>query len=341
MPGCEALDRGNNFDTVRFLAAVAVLVSHSFPLAYGVNSVQPLGAFSRDQTNLGFIAVLVFFVISGYLITQSFDRSPVPLRFITARVLRIFPGLFVVLVLTATVLGATVTSLPLHQYFTDADTARYVYGGLFLVGLQFDLPGAFQGNPTSETVNGSLWTLWYELLMYLVVLALGVCRLLNRSTVLALWAGAMILHWLWIGGHYVEFGTSFLSGSVLYLWRDRILLDWRLALFSTVVLIGALVTEGFRLAFATFGAYLVMFLTVAPVVRLPNLARWGDLSYGIYIVAYPVQQAVSLLLGTKVTWYWNIVLSLPIVLALAWVSWHAVEKPALRLKKIANWPSFR
>lgn len=329
----RAAARGNNFDAIRFLAAAAVLVSHSFPIACRTNGAQPLTAFTHGQTNLGSIAVLVFFVISGYLITQSFDRDPAPLRFIKARVLRIFPGLLVALVLTAAVLGAAVTSLPLAQYLTQPDTAQYVYNGLSLVWMQYDLPGVFEGNPARAVVNGSLWTLEYEFLMYLVVLILGMGGLLGRRAVLALWLGALVLSWRWIGGNYVALGTPFLSGAVFYLWRDRVLLDWRLALLSTAALGGAMATGGFRLAFATFGAYLVVYLALAPCVRLPNLARQGDLSYGIYIFAWPVQQTAALLLGSAATWYWDVALSLPAVLALAWLSWHFVERPALLLKR--------
>ncbi len=298
--------------------------------------VQPLAIFSRDQTDLGSVAVLVFFVISGYLITRSFDRSPQPLRFLKARALRIFPGLFLTLVLTAVLLGPTITTLPLGAYFRDPNTAQYVYGGLSLVWLQYDLPGVFQGNPTAGVVNGSLWTLYYEFLMYLMVLALGMARVLRRDLVLVLWAVAMALLWRWVGGYYVAFGVPFLSGAVLYLWRDRVPLDWRLAAIGAVILLVSLHTTAFRLAFATVGAYLVMFLAVAPSVRLPNLARRGDLSYGIYIFAYPVEQTVAYVFGPAVTWQWVAVLSLPASLVLASLSWHFVEAPALSLKGPSN-----
>lgn len=336
-----ALNRGNNFDALRSLAAVAVLVSHSFPIAYGKDGVQPLVALSRGQTDLGSIAVLIFFVISGYLITQSFDRNPKPLRFLKARVLRIFPGLFLILVLSALVLGAAVTSLPLSEYFTRFDTVEYVYGGLTLVWMQQDLPGVFEDNPFRGAVNGSLWTLGYEFLMYLVVLALGMCRLLKGHVVLTLWLLAMGLSWRWIGGFYVAFGVPFLSGALLYLWRGHVLLDWRLAVISAAALAGSLATGGFRLAFAAFGSYLVVFLAIAPAIVLPNLARWGDLSYGIYIFAWPVQQSVALLLGAAVTWYWDAAISLPLVLMFAWLSWHVIEKPALlhkdRGRRVGAW----
>ncbi len=226
-----------------------------------------------------------------------------------------------------------ITPLPLAPYLTDFNTSQYVYGGLSLVWMQYDLPGVFESNPARGVINGSLWTLEYEFLMYLVVLGLGTARLLNRRVVLALWIGALVLSWSWLGENFLAFGTPFLSGAVLYLWRDRIPLDWRLALLSIVALGDSMATGSFRLAFATFGAYLVIYLAFAPSVRLPSLARWGNLSYGIYIFAWPIQQTVALLLGAAVTWYWDTVLSLPAILSLAWFSWHFVEKPALSLKR--------
>jgi peptidoglycan/LPS O-acetylase OafA/YrhL len=325
--------RSNNFDSLRFCAAVSVLVSHSFPLSFDIATPQPLYIWSTRQTDLGTIAVLVFFVISGYLVTQSFDRSPFVVRFLKARVLRIYPGLFAATFVTAFLLGPAITTLPAYEYFSQSDTAWYVPRNLSLFKLQYHLPGVFQDDPVRGVVNGPLWTLEYEVLMYLGVLALGVARLLRRGAVLAAWLGAMFLSWRWIGAYYVEFGTPFLSGAVLYLWRDRVPLDWRLAAVSAVGLAAALHTGGFRLAFATFGAYLVIFLATAPAVRLPDLARRGDLSYGIYIFAWPTQQTMTHLLGPPLSWYGNIAASLPVVLVLATLSWHLVERPALSLKR--------
>ena len=146
------------------------------------------------------MAVLIFFVISGYLVTQSFDRTPDAVRFFLARALRIFPGLFAALLLTVLVLGPAMTSLPLSRYFTDPATAVYVPINMTLVFMQYPLPGVFASNPGGQAANAVLWTLEYEFFMYAVVLALGMARLLNRITVPILWL-AMIILYLWpIGG---------------------------------------------------------------------------------------------------------------------------------------------
>ena len=326
-------DRRNNFDALRISAALAVLVSHAVPLTEGPRIPQPLVILSRGQTDLGSVAVLVFFVISGYLVTQSFDRAPVAQRFLKARCLRIFPALFVALMLTAVLLGPTFTTLSIRAYFVDPDSVRYVLGNASLLRIRYNLPGVFESNPTRLIVNGSIWTLPYEFLMYLGVLALGKLKLLRPRVVLVLLAIVLVLSWQWVGGDYVSFGAPFLSGATLYLWRDRIPLNWHLAALSAVALGASLLTKGFRIAFALFGAYLVIYLAIAPSVRLPDLARRGDLSYGVYVFAWPIQQSASYILGASVTWYTNILVSLPVVLGLAALSWHFVEKPALALKR--------
>ncbi len=333
--------RRNNFDALRIIAALAVLVSHAFPLAQGIRWPQPLEVLSRRQTDLGSVAVLVFFVISGYLITQSFDRGPAAKRFLTARCLRIFPALFVAVMLTAVLLGPAVTSLSTQAYFADPASLSYVLGNASLLHMRYGLPGVFDKNPTPSVVNGSLWTLQYEFLMYLGVLALGKLKLLRPSVVLILLAAVLVLNWRWVGGYYVSFGAPFVAGAALYLWRDRIPLDGRLAALSAVALVASLLTGGFRLAFMLFGAYLVIYLAMARSVRLPDLARRGDFSYGVYVFAYPAQQSVSYLLGPSATWYANLLVSLPVVLGLAALSWHCVERPALALKRSTRRPAVR
>jgi peptidoglycan/LPS O-acetylase OafA/YrhL len=324
--------RQNNFDALRFLGAVAVLVSHSFPLSYGSKGVQPLKEFSHGQTDLGGAAVAMFFIISGFLITKSFEQNPDVVRFLKARVLRIFPGLIVVLSLTV-IAGASVTSLTLGEFASNIETIEYLTLGITLRYLQYDLPGVFDGNPSS-TVNGSLWTLYFEFIMYTGVLIAGVSRNLKRGSITLAYAVTWVVSvFLW-DHSLADLGVYFLGGATFYLWRDRIPLSKTLAVLSTLALVATLRLGGFQAAAASLGVYLTLFCALSPAVRPPNFARWGDLSYGIYIFAWPVQQLVTLALGSAVTWCWNTALSLPVTLALAFVSWHLVEKPALSLK---NW----
>ena len=151
--------RDNNLNLLRVLAAAAVLVSHAYPITRGPEAEEPL--HNLTGFTLGTVAVYVFFVVSGFLIAKSFEGSKGVLDWSAARVLRLFPGLFVALALTVLVLGPIVTTLPLAAYFADPATLAYLPQNLALIAQRFDLPGVFVGNPYPSAVNGSLWTLFY------------------------------------------------------------------------------------------------------------------------------------------------------------------------------------
>lgn len=157
-------DRDNNLNLVRITAALAVLVTHSFALTLGPNA-EPLR--QHLGTTLGTMAVDVFFVASGFLVTFSLAKRQSVLEFVLARALRILPALFVMLLLSVAVLGPAFTALPLADYFADRRVATYLIKGATLVtGIEFELPGVFLRNPYPAVVNGSLWTLPWEVAMY-------------------------------------------------------------------------------------------------------------------------------------------------------------------------------
>src|SRR5262252_2995814 len=115
--GEAAMARHNNFDALRLIAAVAVIFSHSFLIAQGTGANEWLNLLTGNQCMLGLTGVFVFFAISGFLVTQSFEQTQGPLRYLAKRCLRIFPAFIVILVLTAFVLGPIVTTLPPADYF--------------------------------------------------------------------------------------------------------------------------------------------------------------------------------------------------------------------------------
>jgi peptidoglycan/LPS O-acetylase OafA/YrhL len=326
----------NNFDTLRLLAAFSVVCSHAFPLSYGSDETEPMFHASRQQTTIGGIAVAVFFIISGYLITQSYTRTRNPLRFIWARMLRLLPGLAAVLTLLALVLGPLLTTEPLPDYFSAPQTFRFVFVNLSLLTFTDGLPGVFPTVPYRNAVDGSLWTLGYEAACYAIVLCLGLAGLLNRWIVLALFFASLVASKYWLGGDMVQFGSFFLAGAVMFLWRPKLRLY--LAVPCLLLMAAALSTGGFRLAAATAGAYLVLYLALGPF-RLP---RWDgtDISYGVYIWAFPVQQTVALAFGAHAAWWSNLLISLPLITGLAWLSWHLIEAPALSMRH-ARWITAR
>jgi peptidoglycan/LPS O-acetylase OafA/YrhL len=333
----QCLDgKRNNLDFIRFVAAAGVIFSHAFPLAQGTGMREPLEDFTRGQVSLGRLCVAVFLVISGVLITQSYERTPGLARFTWARVLRIFPGLAVVLLASAFLLGPAVTRLPLGTYLSSPEPYLYVLRNFTLYTAQWELPGVFTGNVYPGAVNGSLWTLKYEVGFYLLVAGLGAAGLLRRWVGLAAWVAAAVVPFVPYVGPRLNFWPElylyFGGGLALYLLRERVRMSPWVALGCVVaLLVTARLGVGFRYAVGCCGAYLVLYLAFLPS-RLSGFARYGDFSYGVYIYAFPVQQLVTALLGGRAEWWMNAALSLPVVVALAALSWHLVEKPALRLK---------
>jgi peptidoglycan/LPS O-acetylase OafA/YrhL len=193
-----------------------------------------------------------------------------------------------------------------------------------------ELPGVFRENPMPGAVDGSLWTLRFEAHCYVLVAVLGVLRALNKYVALALFGMLLVGTALLPGNHHVSLTAAFAAGMVMYYWRP--VLDGRIAVACAIGLAMCVLFGGFEVGANIFGAYIVMYLALSPSVRLPNFAKHGDLSYGIYIYAFPVQQIVSLLLREHAAWQWNAAVSIPVVLGLAFLSWHYVEKVALSLK---------
>lgn len=330
------MTRANNFDALRLVAAASVMFSHAFLIAEGTEAHEPLILLTGRQSILGLAGVFVFFTISGFLVTQSFETSASPLRYLAKRALRIFPGLFAALVLSALVLGPLVTTLPLAAYFRRPEIYGYVVGNTLLDTRVHELPGVlFVDNPVGLEVNGSLWTLRYEFMMYLTVLVLGVLRLLDLRILLPLLALGLAclqvdgLEFLGTWGWLLAF---FAIGMALYKLRHTRIFDGRIALIAAAGLVASVPLRQFIQLFPLFGGYLAIYLALAR--RLPHIpaARFGDLSYGLYIYGWPVEATVMHLSGGHAAWWQVFLPALPIAAAIAWLSWHLIEEPMLRLK---------
>ncbi len=330
----------NNFDAIRAIAAFSVIFSHAFPLTYGDESREPLYRLTDGQTTIGTIAVAVFFTISGYLITRSFLRGGRSyegvMRFVRARALRIMPALLVTLVLLAVFIGPLFTSRRWADYFSDTQVFKFVLVNLSFLSFHDGLPGVFTNNPYPGAVDGSLWTLRHEVRCYALVLMLGVFGLLQKE-ILAL-ATLVCLIWVFASGDDVAFlFTCFLAGAALYTLPFPI--DGRIACACVCIAAISVFFGAFRLAWPIFGSYAVLWLALSRSAPIPRLAKYGDFSYGIYILAFPIQQIVAQGLAGRGTWYLNVLMSAPIALALAVASWFLIERPALARKSAS--PSSR
>ena len=159
----------NNITPLRLAAAWVVLLNHSFAL---YDNSKDLFVYYLGFWGMGSIAMSIFFIISGYLLTASWKKQYGLKRFLANRALRIFPALIIITLFCVFVLGPAMTTLPLKQYFTMHETWMYL-SNMFGFWIEYNLPGLFQDNPYPVVVNGSLWTLPVELAMYLLLEILG------------------------------------------------------------------------------------------------------------------------------------------------------------------------
>lgn len=336
--------RDNNFNLIRMLAAYAVLFSHSYALTAGTGDAEP--GRGSIGLSLGTIAVHVFFLASGFLVSASLLNRRSVIEFAWARALRIVPALVVMLLLVALALGPVFTSLPPDAYLRDGRTWEYIVrNSLPVARMVFELPGVFEENPYKGAVNGSLWTLPYEVRMYLALALLWVAAGWVRRGRTTVFVGLIVLGALLTGGHVLvthfagrsvsewsSLGFMFFVGASFYAFRDRVKLTW--GGFLAVLLSWALTALEpvlfFPVYMATIG-YALFFLAYVPGGIVRNYNRLGDFSYGMYIYAFPVQQAVvASMPGASVAVV--ILISTFLTVPLAMLSWHLVEKRALNLK---------
>lgn len=334
----DGLARGtDNFLLLRVIAAAAVVYGHAYAMVV-THGERDLFIRMGWGSYSGTIAVDLFFIVSGFLVTGSYLRRRNVFAFAWARALRVIPGYASCLVASAFVLGALYTTLPLATYLVHAGTHDYVQVNLKLgTHLIWRLPEVFVDNPRRDTINGSIWTLPAEVRMYLWVAFAGALGILAwRWACSLLLLGLFVLgllapEHLWWVPHpaFVQLAGCFALGVLCYLYRDVIPANgWWLA--ACTVLAWALRhTPMYPFAFALAEVAFVFWFAYR--TRWHGYNRLGDYSYGLYLWGYPMQQVVAHHLPATSPLA-NAALALPLALLVAVLSWHLVEKPAIGLK---------
>lgn len=338
------LSHDNGFDSIRLVAAAMVLVSHSFVLTAGSESAEPLYRLTGGQASLGYVSVAAFFVLSGLLIAGSFDRSSSGRSFWLKRAFRILPGLWVSVLATVLLFGPLFTTATMGQYFSSGTTFGFLRN-LFFLPRADGLESVFVSHPFANAINGSLWTLRYEVACYAGCAVLMLLRGFRNAAVLGAWAmsfaisavfpdsdglGGVTFHIVLLADLFRYFG----AGMVLYLWRDRIVLNAMFGWMAMLIVAVAAFTPAFTHILAVFGSYAIVCFGYMAPERFRAITRRGDISYGVYIYAFPVQQAlVPLCLAWSIPWLANSVAALAITVFLACLSWMFVEHPAIAFGK--------
>lgn len=335
-------NRENNLNLIRLIAAVLVIFSHAFALN-GKHDILNL-----QQWSFGTLAVSVFFFISGILIANSFENSKNIFEYIFARIIRIIPAYFIVIILSVFILGPIFTKLDIKDYFSNYQTYQYLKN-LFFFPLYWELPGVFQSNEYYQAINGSLWTLPLEVLCYIYILIIGLFSFL-RSKVLSLTI-FILVYFLYLSPditfNYFGYPSDqilsvflyFSLGVVVYNIKEYLVLDKKIAMLSILILLVSLKFSFFKEVFIFFGSYLVLYIGYQNPFKYTSFILKNDLSYGIYIYAFPIQQLFINIYG-NMNPYFNFLYSLFITTIFAFLSWKLIEKKSLKMKHNSKVKSF-
>jgi peptidoglycan/LPS O-acetylase OafA/YrhL len=333
-----AQDRNNNFNLIRAVAATAVIFAHSYALS-GHGAEEPLLRWSNGATYSGILGVTLFFVISGFLVSKSFVERGSLVAFAAARILRIYPALIAATLFSVALAGA-VSTVPWRDFLSDSQTYRFVTRNSIGWNIKYFLPGAFLNNPFPRAVNGSLWSIPIELWMYIGCAIAGVLTLLSRRMVFnaTLIAGittfAALPDWFVLAPGLPiarQLALAFALGAFAWVNREWIPLSPSAAAIALLLLAlnpGDIIRGPLFLPLVT---YVLLTFALHPMVRFASFNRIGDYSYGLYLYAFPIQQA---LVGAQpdVGPFVLVAEAFTLTLVVSVLSWHGIEKPALELK---------
>jgi len=346
----------NNFDFLRFVLATLVVASHCYSLTSRNRTEfshrEPLLIATRGQMTGGDLAVNGFFIVSGFLITASRQNSRRAIDFLRKRVLRIYPG-FLTAVLFGLLIVAPLGAPDLHAYLHNQSVLRDLLYMAQLFPPQTD--NVFSNWSSHDQVNGSLWTIRYEFWCYLLIMGLGMVQLIQRralmlaltTVVYGIYVYQLTFHLALLHGRSIEpfgipnfyprFLTYFFVGMVFFIYRDTIPRDHSVLALCVVLLLAlAAMGSGFDACMPACGAYILFYIAFSRRLCMNSFARSGDLSYGIYLYAFPVQQLALYFIqkpsGSTIGPLMLFIVAYPITLLLAVMSWHLIEKPFLRMK---------
>lgn len=327
------LTRENNFNLLRSLLAFMVLIHHSIVLTVGDRI--PAGLSDQVIGSFGVVGVDGFFIISGFLVTRSITRQPSLRHFILARVFRIYPGLWAMLAATL-VLALAFGTLPAGELMSNSATWRYFAGHATAVVNPYLIPGLFETN-RFPAVNGSLWSLRWELLCYGALVTLAVLRVLRFRWLFPAFIGLCAISFLAFDTlpYSVDLarrlGLAFAVGGAAFLYAGNLRLG---PVLGVPLIAGAVLSSGSVIGppLLTFAfAYCLLWIALVPKGLVLAYNRLPDVSYGLYIYAFPIQQQL-IAADAGTTPAANLVLAFPITLIFAIASWYLVEKPSLALK---------
>lgn len=330
----------NNIDLIRLLAACAVIYGHSFALIPNVAEVdflyRSVGIYSAEW------GVKTFFFLSGLFVVNSVQSGEGAVAFLIKRFSRIWPALFLVVSLSAFVIGPLCTTLPMMDYFANSRVYDYVINmSLFKSwGTQnlgyYDLPGVFAENIFKNNVNAPLWTLPVFIFAYLLILALSLIGAFNKRVAIILF-GVILLDtflptkflffWLPVNSNdFTAIPFCFTLGGLLAVYKEKIAITAAVPLgFFLLLLLFKGWVHGRYLAYTCFFMFSIYVASIPMVAKFKKLP---GLSYGVFLWGWPIQQVVSRF-TPNIGFYPYVLVCLALSLLMGYVSWILIEKRAI------------
>lgn len=327
-------DRNNNLNIIRFIAAIMVIYSHSFALSLKIRD--PLSKLTNGQTSFGRLAVCIFFFFSGFLVSRSVAKKRNVYCFIKSRSVRIFPPLFTVVSFSAFILGGIISELDILEYFTNRQTYLYLANAVFI--LRHNLPGVFENNIYGKTVNGALWTIPVEFVCYIVCCFMYKFGLLKekRMKFMALFLGVIYL-FLDILLKSYPFAHSallpcaiFYMGMLYYTYCNSIPIYYKWVLACLLGLVVSIGLGIWRIGALLFLPYVLVYLAFETKIKISEFGKKHEISYGIYLSAFPIQQTIIMLNQGSMNPIINFLLSVPIAIFSGYIINIFIEKPLKR-----------
>jgi len=330
----------NNFDLLRLWLAFSVCFAHLGEVS-GVFAFLPLTNYFYSG-----IAVDCFFVVSGFLIFRSFDRSSGTMSYMNKRVRRIYPAYLTVVLAAAFFLPLLLSDSTTEILFSE-EWFRYLFSNLtFLNFLQPELTGIFSNTPL-QVINAPLWTIKVEVMFYLSVpliflllknrkqwLVLGclyIASILYSFYFLAMYKSCNLDIYLKLGKQLPGQLSFFLSGGALYFYYALFRKYWKITVSCAAVLL--IISSQYTLfsqLFYPFSLAIIVIFTALIFPYLGNWGRFGDMSYGVYIYHFPIIQIFTTLSLFKIQPWLGFSALIAVILSTAFLSYRYIERPFLK-----------
>ncbi len=327
--------KSNNLQLMRFIAAIMVIFAHSFAISGSPKGTDFIDRYSEGIISIGGISVTLFFLCSGYLIAKSIMRTNGFLTYMKARLIRLLPPLWFVVIISV-LIGATITTLSLKQYFMNSGTYKYLLNAVMIP--THNLPGVFEGNAYGPVVNGALWTLPVEFACYVACYIFYKARLLNEKRFWFTIPVVIIVlvlekHIPGMLGAMVRPCVFFYIGMMYYVYREKIELNIKIVPILFVLLVAAFtVPQLIKPAMIILWPYVLFTIWFAIPQCSERLGKLGDISYGIYLWGFVVQQLFTYFWGGSMPQMLNFVLSTTVTILISIATFLITEKPFIKRK---------